>query len=87
MHNTNTSPAITELWCKITTGYKAYSFDVISEGQRTNRTTNIWTLYNTYAANGEAIYTSDEGYEAEISTLTVLSNTVASAQKLQTARK
>jgi hypothetical protein len=87
VHNTNTSPAITELWCKITTGYKAYSFDVISEGQRTNRTTNIWTLYNTYAANGEAIYTSDEGYEAEISTLTVLSNTVASAQKLQTARK
>ena len=87
VHNINTSPAITELWCKITTGYKAYSFDVISEGQRTNRTTNIWTLYNTYAANGEAIYTSDEGYEAEISTLTVLSNTVASAQKLQTARK
>ena len=83
-HNTSTSPTVVELWCKCTIGYQGYSFDVIAEGQRTNRTNDTWTLYNTWTNGSAAAPTS--GLTQQTSTMLGLSNNVATATKLQTAR-
>lgn len=83
-HNTSTSPTVVELWCKCTIGYQGYSFDVIAEGQRTNRTNDTWTLYNTWTNGSAAAPTS--GLTQQTSTMLGLSNNVATATKLETAR-
>lgn len=85
----NTSPAKVELWCKCDVGYRGYHFDVIAEGDRGNRSTRIWNLYNTWTAGSEAEPTPD--FEQVTSTaITIVNNTsgnASSATKLQTARK
>lgn len=85
----NTSPAKVELWCKCAIGYRGYHFDVIAEGDRGNRSTRIWNLYNTLTAGSEAEPTPD--FEQVTSTaITIVNNTsgnASSATKLQTARK
>lgn len=85
----NTSPAKVELWCKCAIGYRGYHFDVIAEGDRGNRSTRIWNLYNTWTAGSEAEPTPD--FEQVTSTaITIVNNTsgnASSATKLQTARK
>lgn len=87
VHNSSASPAVVELWCKCSTGYQGYNFDVISEGTRTSRS-NSWTLYTTWSAGSASAPTS--GYTQQTSTQSTLSNPVSgnasSATKLQTAR-
>ena len=85
----NTSPAKVELWCKCAIGYRGYHFDVIAEGDRGNRSTRIWNLYNTWTAGSEAEPTP--GFTQVPSTaITIVNDTsgnAGSATKLQTARK
>ena len=85
VHNTDKAPAVIELWCKIDIPWKGYAFDVISEGQRSNRTNNTWTLYNTWSQGSAAEPTPD--YEQIASTALNILNNASSATKLQTARK
>ena len=58
-HNT-TAPCVVELWCKCPNTYTGYHFDVISEGDRSNRG-NYWTLYNNFSAGSQNAITS--GYK------------------------
>lgn len=85
----NTSPTKVELWCKCAIPYRGYHFDVIAEGDRGNRSTRIWNLYNTWTAGSEAEPTPD--FEQVTSTaITIVNNTTgnaSSATKLQIARK
>lgn len=85
----NTSPAKVELWCKCAIGYRGYHFDVIAEGDRGNRSTRIWNLYNTWTAGSAAEPTA--GFTQVTSTaITIVNDTsgnAGSATKLQTARK
>ncbi len=73
-HNTGAKPTIVELWCKVTTGYKSYNFDVMSEGIRGGRTSGDWTLYNNYS---DGVATPTSGYTQIASTMIILSNTIA----------
>lgn len=55
-HNT-TSPCKAELWCKCPRSWQGYHFDVISEGDRTERY-QLWNLYNTWTRGGADTPTS-----------------------------
>lgn len=64
-HNT-TAPCVVELWCKCPNTYTGYHFDVISEGDRSNRG-NYWTLHTNFSAGSQDAITS--GYKQITSTV------------------
>ena len=64
-HNT-TAPCKVELWCKCSSTYAGYHFDVISEGTRNNRG-NYWTLHTNFSAGSQDAITS--GYKQITSTV------------------
>lgn len=74
-HNSGASPTIVELWVKIDSAYRFYHFDVIAEGHRTDRATNVWTLYNTSSAGSQDAITN--GYVQQASSLATLKNNIS----------
>jgi len=76
-HNTSTSPAVAELWCKVDEAYSGWAFDVIGENTRLARSNSLWTLYNTFTAGSQSAITS--GYTQVVSSLVTLKNTAQSA--------
>lgn len=87
-HNSSKNPTVVELWVKCDAAYSLYHFDVISEGSRTNRVNNSWTLYNTSSAGSASTITS--GYTQLTSSLNTIKNSISgnatTATKLATAR-
>jgi len=74
-HNTSTSPAVAELWCKVDEAYSGWAFDVIGENTRLARSNSLWTLYNTFTAGSQSAITS--GYTQVVSSLVTLKNSIS----------
>lgn len=65
-----------ELWVKIDTNYTSYQFEVLSEGNKSSRKNDLWTLYDNYGAdNGSSSPT--EGFTQIESTVMTLQNPIS----------
>ena len=60
---TSGTNVVIELWCRCPTSWIGYRFYQVFEGDRNGnpRTSALWTLYNSFTADGEASYSTD-GY-------------------------